>query len=244
VTSFVSSRDDHTLLFSFAGPISINPLVHEKLPYDPERDLVPIASAVDNFFAIAVSKSLGVDSMRAFVDLARSQPDKFNWAATPGLPQYIFAALEKDAGIKMTQVPYRDFAPALQDFAKDRVQVVVSSPSYLLPLVAAGTARFLMVTNRERSPVAPDAPTAAEAGFPELLFEGVVGFYGWRDMSAALRERIAGDIAAVAADPQIGARLRDVGVVVRSSTSAEFAAAIADQKAKVRALVEIAKPQR
>jgi len=244
VTSFVSARDGHTLLFSFAGPISINPLVYEKLPYDPEHDLVPIASAVDNFFAIAVSRSLGVDSMRAFVDLARGQPGKLNWAATPGLPQYIFAALEKNAGIKMTQVPYRDFAPALQDFAKDRVQVAVTSPSYLLPLVAAGTARFLMVTNRERSPVAPDAPTAAEAGFPELLFEGVVGFYGWRDMPAALRERIAGDIAAVATDPQIAARLREVGVVVRSSTSAEFAAAIAEQKAKVRPLVETARPQR
>jgi len=244
VTSFVSARDGHTLLFSFAGPISINPLVYEKLPYDPDRDLVPIASAVDNFFAVAVSRSLGADSMRAFVDLARSQPGRLNWAATPGLPQYIFAALEKSTGIMMTQVPYRDFAPALQDFAKDRVQVTVTSPSYLLPLVSAGTARFLMVTNRERSPIAPDVPTAAEAGFPELLFEGVVGFYGWRDMPGELRERIAGDIAAVAADPQIRARLREVGVAVHSSTSAEFAAAIEEQKAKVRPLVGAAKPQR
>jgi tripartite-type tricarboxylate transporter receptor subunit TctC len=132
----------------------------------------------------------------------------------------------------------------LQDFAEGRVQVVVTSPSYLLPLVGTGKARFLMVTNRERSPVAIDVPTAAEAGFPELLFEGVVGFYGWRNMPPALRERIAGDVAAVAADPAIGARLRDVGVVVRSSTSAEFAAAIDDQKTKVRALAGAVKPQR
>jgi tripartite-type tricarboxylate transporter receptor subunit TctC len=244
VTNFIGSHDGHTLLFSFAGPISINPLVYEKLPYDPERDLVPIASAIDNFFAVAVSTSLGVESMRAFVDLARSRPGKLNWAATPGLPHYIFAALEKSAGLEMTQVPYRDFAPALQDFAEGRVQVVVTSPSYLLPLVGTGKARFLMVTNRERSPVAIDVPTAAEAGFPELLFEGVVGFYGWRNMPPALRERIAGDVAAVAADPAIGARLRDVGVVVRSSTSAEFAAAIDDQKTKVRALAGAVKPQR
>src|SRR6267154_2373111 len=60
VTSFVNAHDDHTLLFSFAGPISINPLIHDKLPYDPVRDLVPIAAAIDNFFAIAVSTPTGV----------------------------------------------------------------------------------------------------------------------------------------------------------------------------------------
>jgi tripartite-type tricarboxylate transporter receptor subunit TctC len=60
VTTFVNAHDDHTLLFSFAGPISINPLIHEKLPYDPVRDLVPIAAVIDNFFAIAVSAQTGV----------------------------------------------------------------------------------------------------------------------------------------------------------------------------------------
>jgi tripartite-type tricarboxylate transporter receptor subunit TctC len=59
VTSFVTAHDDHTLLFSFAGPISINLLIHEKLPYDPVRDLVPIAMAIDNFFAVAVSSPTG-----------------------------------------------------------------------------------------------------------------------------------------------------------------------------------------
>src|SRR4030095_13494800 len=63
VTSFVNAHDDHTLLFSFAGPISINPLIHKQLPYDPVRDLVPIAAAIDNFFAIAVSTPTGVQSI-------------------------------------------------------------------------------------------------------------------------------------------------------------------------------------
>ena len=83
VSSFLTATDRHALLFSFAGPISINPLLHDKLPYDPEHDLVPIASAVDNFFAIAVAKSLGVDTLGTFIELARRQPGKLNWAATP-----------------------------------------------------------------------------------------------------------------------------------------------------------------
>jgi tripartite-type tricarboxylate transporter receptor subunit TctC len=243
LTSFVNSRDDHTLLFSFAGPISINPVIYEKLPYDPARDLVPIAPAADNFFGVAVTKSLGVDSMSSFVELARSQPGKFNWAATAGLPQYIFAALQKAAHLKMTQVPYRQFAQALQDFGEGRVHVLVTSPPFLLPQVQAGKAKLLMVTNRERSSLIPEVPTAKEAGFPELLFEGVVGFYGWRDMPADLKQRIAADVNAVAADPAIGARLQGIGVAVRTGTPDEFSAAIEEQRAKVAAIVQTSKSE-
>ena len=237
VTSFVNSHDDHELLFSFAGPISINPLIYDKLPYDPDRDLVPITSALDNFFCIAVSSSMGVDSLDLFVAKVRDNPGKFNWAATAGLPQYIFSAFQKSAGLALTQVPYRDFAPALQDFAEGRIHVVVTAPPLLLGHVSAGKAKFLMVTNRQRSPLAPEVPTAAESGFPELTFEGVVGFYGWRDMPAPLRDRIAADVATAAADPAIVARLRDIGAIVRVGTPAEFAASIAEQRKKVREII-------
>jgi tripartite-type tricarboxylate transporter receptor subunit TctC len=85
-------------------------------------------------------------------------------------------------------------------------------------------------------------PTTSEAGFPELLFEGVVGFYGWRGMPDELRSRIAADVAAIATDPELVKRLRDVGIVVRTGTTADFIVAIEDQKAKVRALGGPRKP--
>src|SRR5260370_42310398 len=241
VTSFVNSHDDHTLLFSFAGPISINPFVHETLPYDPARDLVPIAPAIDNFFGIAVSKSLGAQSLDSFIEMARGHPGKFNWAATAGLPRYIFLALQKKTDLAMTEVPYRDVALALQDLAEDRIQVLVTTPSVMLALIESGDAKLLMVTNRERSPLAPTVPTAEEAGYPELTFDGIVGFYGWRDMPAALRDRIAKDVGAVAKEPEINSRLRSVGVAVRSGTPAQFSAAIDEQREKVRAIVPAAK---
>jgi tripartite-type tricarboxylate transporter receptor subunit TctC len=115
VSGFVSGRDNHTLLFSFAGIITINPLIYEKLPYDPVRDLVPVAWVADNFIGIAVPEMLKVNSLGDFVNLARSQPGKLNWAASPGVPHYVFAALQKSAAIELVQVSYRDFRPALQD---------------------------------------------------------------------------------------------------------------------------------
>ena len=241
VASFVSSRDDHELLFSFAGPISINPLIYDKLPYDPDRDLIPIASAIDNFFCVAVSSSMGVDSVGSFVEAVRNNPGKFNWAATAGLPQYIFEALQRSAGLQLVQVPYRDFAPALQDFAEGRIHVVVTGPGVLLPHVKTGRAKLLMVSNRQRSPLAPEVPTAAEAGFPELTFEGVVGFYGRRDMPVPLRDQIAEDVRAVGADPTVVSRLRDIGIAVRTGTPAEFSSAIAEQAKKVREIVAATK---
>ena len=74
VVSFLGARDNHTLMFSFAGLITINPLTHDKLPYDPARDLVPIASAVDNFFGVAASETLKVASLEDFIKLVRAQP--------------------------------------------------------------------------------------------------------------------------------------------------------------------------
>lgn len=241
VASFVSAHDDHTLLFSFAGPISINPLIHDKLPYDPVRDIVPIATAIDNFFTIAVSSPNGVRSLQAFIEAAQAHPEKFNWAATTGLPHYIFLALQKRSGLALIQVPYRDFAPAIQDLAENRIQVIVTTPAILMSTVQSGKARLLMVTNRQRSPIAPEVPTAEEAGFPELTFEGVVGFFGNRDLTVTLRDRIASDIAAVAVNPEIGSRLRAAGIAVRVEGPAQFSAAIEEQRAKVRDILSAVK---
>jgi tripartite-type tricarboxylate transporter receptor subunit TctC len=241
VTRFVGSRDDHTLLFSFAGPITINPLIHEKLPYDPFRDLVPIVSAIDNFFAIAISSSLEVDSIQALVAVARKDPGRLNWTATPGLPQYIFAALQKNTGVQMAYVPYRDVTAALHDLGEGRIHALATGVPILLPQVQRGKARLLMVTSRERSPLAEDVPTAKEAGYPELLFEGVVGFYGWRDIAPDLKERIAADVRAVAADSAMVARLRGIGIAVRTGTPAEFAADIEDQRTRLAPIVRAAK---
>jgi tripartite-type tricarboxylate transporter receptor subunit TctC len=236
VNTLMATTDRHALLFSFAGPITINPLLHSKLPYDPDHDLVPIAAAIDNFFAIAVASSLGVDSIGAFVELAGRHPGKYNWAASPGLPHYIFLALQKRTGVELTEVPYKDLGPMLQDLSQQHVHIAVTGPSPFLPAVKAGKAHLLMVTNRERSPLIPEVPTASEAGFPELLFEGVVGFYGRRGIPDDLRSRIADDVAVVRTDPELVRRLRDVGIAVRNGSTADFIAAIEDQKAKVRAL--------
>jgi tripartite-type tricarboxylate transporter receptor subunit TctC len=233
VTGFVAAHDNHTLLLSFGGVITINPLLYDKLPYDPTRDLVPISPVTNTFLAIAATQSLQVDTIEGLMGAIRAQPGKLNWAATPGLPLYAFDALLKSNNLDMTQVSYRDFTPALQDFGQGRIHVAATSIVPLLTQAKTSNARILAVLNRERFPMAAQVPTIREAGHPELTLDAIVGMYGWRDMPTELKERISADIRAVGADPDIGARLIAGGSTVTTGTPAEFAAAIEEQRAKV-----------
>jgi tripartite-type tricarboxylate transporter receptor subunit TctC len=233
---FAGRRDGHTLLYSFAGLITINPLLYEKLPYDPHRDLVPIAMATDNFLAIAVSEKLGIHSLSDLVKAARSRPGKLSWAATPGLPYFAFAGFLKSTDAEMVYVPYRDFNPALSDLDEGRIEVVSTGLTQLLPHAQAGRVRLLVVLNPTRAGMAPQLPTAAEAGYPALSFDGVVGFFGWREMTTDLRDRIAGEVRAIAENPTTRDRLAPIGIMAKSSSPAEFAAAIEEQRRKVAAI--------
>jgi tripartite-type tricarboxylate transporter receptor subunit TctC len=237
VGALTSARDEHTLLFSFGGPVTINPILNEKLPYDPELDLVPIVSASDSFLAIAVSKSLDINSLAELQARARAEPGELNWAATPGMPQFALASFVTAAKIDMTYVAYRDFNPALQDVAEGRISAVATGLLPLLALAQGGKVKILAVTGRTRSPGAPDVPTATESGFPDVIAEGFQGFFGWRDMPTELRDRIAADVRAVA--PEMPAeRLIGMGQVVRVGTTADFRAMIDDQRARVTAVVK------
>lgn len=237
VGALTSARDEHTLLFSFGGPVTINPILNEKLPYDPELDLVPIVSASDSFLAIGVNKALNINSLAELQARARAEPGKLNWAATAGMPQFAFAGFVASAGIDMTTIAYRDFNPALQDLAEGRIAAVATGLLPLLALNQSGKVKILAVTGRTRSPGAPDVPTAIESGFPDVIAEGFQGFFGWRDMPNALRDQIAADVRAVA--PELpGDRLISLGQVVRVGTTADFLAMIADQKSRVAAVVK------
>jgi tripartite-type tricarboxylate transporter receptor subunit TctC len=235
---FVGRRDDHTLMYSFAGLITINPLLYEKLPYDPERDLVPIATTSDNFLAIATSAKLKINSLGELLRHARANSARFNWAATSGIPYFAFAGFLKSAGLEMTYVPYRDFNPALSDLGEGRIEVVSTALTQVVPHAQAGRATIVVLLNRTRSPIVPDVPTAAEAGYPDLAFDGVTGFFGGKDLPSALRDRIAADLRAVVETPAVRDRLPPLGIVARASTPAEFAAAIEKQRAQIASIAK------
>ncbi len=237
VVSFVGMRDDHALLYSFLAPFTVFPLQQAKLPYDPAADLVPIASAIDITAAVSVSTSLHVNSLQELIAYARANPGKLNYYTGSGVFSIIFEGFAKSAGLNMVQVSYRQSNLAVADLAEGRIQVMLSTLTNALPQVQTGKVKLLAITNSKRTPVAPDVPTVVEAGYPDLAQDSLLGFFGSRGISNALRDRISADIQEVARLPVISDRVSKLGQVVRASTSQELSMAIDAQRNKIKSIL-------
>jgi tripartite-type tricarboxylate transporter receptor subunit TctC len=238
VTSFLTARDDHQLLVSFGGVVTVNPILNKSLQYDP-KELAPISVLVDNFLGIAASSELNAPTMAEVVKLARAAPGKYTWAATPGQTAVIMPALLKLANVDMLRVSYTNFTVALQDLAQGRLHLVATSLPALIPVVTAGKAKVLLVTNQVRSPQVPDVPTANEAGYPQIGLPGSVVLFASKEMSAELRDRIAMDFAEVARLPELVTRMEAMGLSVRAGTPSDALAELNDQRSKIEALLKL-----
>ena len=173
VSAFIAARDDHALLFSFAAPISVYPVVREKLPYDPARDLVPISSATDSFGSLAVPTSSNISSLAQLVAYARARPGKLDGHPHLGrlsLPARRFLQSE---GLDVMQISYREQNLAMQDLGEGRLDLLMTPVGAILPVVQAGKARFLAVTNSSRSLTVPDVPTVRRGGLSRAGLRGL-----------------------------------------------------------------------
>lgn len=239
VQAYVAERDDHALLFAPMGVITTNPLLHAHIPFDPSRDVVPIAAAVRPTIGIAATAALARESLTALATLVRERPGAILWSATPGLPELVFRGFLALEDLDMRHVPYRDISQAIRDLDAGRLHLMIAAAPSLAPVLTSGHARLLAVTTSQRNPVWPDVPTAREAGYPGLAVDGPFGFFGWRDMPEDLRHRIAGDVRDAAADETLTARLEKVGFVVETGTPEAFAHAVDEQRRQAEALVRL-----
>jgi tripartite-type tricarboxylate transporter receptor subunit TctC len=237
ITAFVSAHDDHTLLFSPASTFTAHPYLHDKLPYD-QADLLPVARVSNTLVAIVAPTALKVGSLTELVERIRAEPGKLNWATATGVSDFLFASFLKNTGLDMSKVPYRDTVQPSTDIAEGRIQMYWGALAIVRPHVQTGKATLLAFSNAIRAPDEPNVPTVKEAGFPALAFDGLVGLFGTRELPDTVRDHIAADIEAVAADPSIGARLLTTGQVVSPGKPAEFAVAINAQRATVAAIAQ------
>ena len=236
ITSFLGAHDDHVLLAAPTSSFTAHPYLHENLPYK-QSDLLPIARVSNTIITISVPVSLKLASFADVVAMARAQPGTLNWAGVTGALDFTFAGFLQAKGLNMSKVPYRNPVEAANDLAEGRVQVYEGAYAIARPQIEAGRIKPIMLTNSVRAPMLPDVPTAAEAGFPELTMDGLVGFFGPPGMPLELRERIAQDVRAVT-DASVESRLIATGQIVNIGGPSEFVAAIDQQRAR---LAEVAK---
>src|SRR5580700_9838240 len=209
INSFVTAHDDHVLLCAPSSTFTAHPFLHDNLPYRPS-DLVPIARFSNTLIAISVPAGMTAASLGDLVALARAEPGKLDWAGVTGAHDFVFAGWLKREGLNMIEVPYRNPVDAANDLAEGRVQVYEAALAIVRPQLEAGKIKLLAMANTMRAPSQPQIPTAAEAGYPALTLDGLVGLFGPPGMPLALRARITADVRAVA-DSTIADRLSTTG---------------------------------
>jgi len=185
-----------------------------------------------------VPASLNIASVADLMAMIKAQPGKLNYSTATGMTDVIFDGYFKSNNLTITRVPYRDVVAPLTDLGEGRIQAYVGALAIVQPHIQAGRVRLIAITNSQRAPNYPDTPTIAQAGFPDLTFDGLVGLFGPKDMPAAVRDHIAADIKAVVSEPAVAERLTATGQVVSPGSSAEFAAAIEEQRAKLAAIAQ------
>ena len=232
IQAMLSANEDHTFLWGPSGNFIVHPYLYQKLTYNPD-DILPIASFSSTVLSVSVPTSLGVSDLADFVKRARAEAGKFNSAAVPGITELAFDYFAVKAGLTFTKVPYRDIVQAVNDLAEGRLQVYSSSYAIQRPQREAGRIKVLAQMGRKRAPSLPDIPTAAEAGFPAMEMEGLVGLFGSPAVSAELREKIGADIVAVADDKDVDAKLNATAQTPTRGGAKEFTEIMARQRAHI-----------
>jgi tripartite-type tricarboxylate transporter receptor subunit TctC len=237
INAFVSAHDDHVLLFAPTSSFTAHPFLHDHLPYKPS-DLVPITRVSNTIVAISVPSSLNITTLPQLVALVRSEPGKLNWAGVTGALDFMFAGWLKQEGLDITKVAYKNPVDAANDLSEGRVQVFESALAISRPQQLAGKIKVLAVTTTVRAPSDPDVPTVAEAGYPALTLDGLVGLFGPSGMPLDLRRKITADIAAVA-DSTMKDRLLATGQILNVGGPEEFSKSIDEQRAKVAEFAKV-----
>ncbi len=244
VNALLASSDNHTLLYTNGGPLTSNLISHAgKLPYDADRDLVPISGGAQVFVAIGVPAAMSAKSIADFVTLARARPGQLNWAGTAGSLDYLLPGFFRKLGLEVVQVRYRDIGSAMQDLSQSRLHFYAAGVATQLPMVQAGTVKIIAVTNNDRAPALSQVPTAEEEGFSELRYEAFLGFFGPRGMASAVQEKISEDVRAVGAHSELTEKFNAVGMKVRVTTPSELATIVADERAALRRMTASSQAQ-
>jgi tripartite-type tricarboxylate transporter receptor subunit TctC len=222
--------DGYTILLTLSSH-TINPKLYDKLPFDVEKDFVPISLVAMIPQIIVANPSLPANNVQELIALAKAQPGKLNFASVgTGSPGHIAGELFKlKTGVDIVHVPYKGGGPAVTDTLGGQVQLLFVSIPAALQYVKAGKLKALAVTSDKRSQAAPDIPTIAESGVPDCVVNSWYGALAPAKTPPAIVAKLQAAFAKVLALPEVKEKLFLQGAEAASSTSAEFDRRIRDE---------------
>jgi tripartite-type tricarboxylate transporter receptor subunit TctC len=161
-----AAPDGHTMLVVTSGALALNPSIMKKLPYDPQKDFIPISFYVKSPFVLVVNPQLPIKTVPDLIQYIKARPGKVSYssAGSGSAPHLAGALLAQRFGLEMTNVPYKISAQGIADVAAGHVELAFAEAGASQSLIRDGKLRALAVSSRERFATLPDVPPFAEAG--------------------------------------------------------------------------------
>jgi tripartite-type tricarboxylate transporter receptor subunit TctC len=221
-----SPGDGYTLLVGSTTTISINPWLNPKLPYNPQKDFVPISLVGYVPHILVVPSAVPANTLKEFISYAKSQSKPLSFASGGvGTPHHLAGEIfKKMTGVDMVHVPYKGSGPAMNAMLGGEVQFASFDLPAAVPHLGGGRLKALALAAANRDPLAPDVPTTAEAGVPGFEITGWYGIFAPSATPKDIVAKLSGEIAKILSSADTRASLTKVGVNVLGGTAQDFAA--------------------
>lgn len=234
--------DGYNLLIASNGVAVTYPFLHKKLSFDPGRDFTPVHGISISPLMIAVRADAPYKTLPELIEYAKKNPDKINYATVgQGSAHHMLAELlQKEAGVKMTQIPYKGGAPAYIDFLGGVLDVMIDYQLGFAPLVEAGKISVLGVASAERLPTMKQVPTFVEQGYKTVLVSAYSILLAPTNTPKPVIEKLAATVRRLLDDPEIVKYYSDRGSRLMTGFGpTELAAFLDAERVKTRQMIEL-----
>lgn len=235
-----AAPDGYTLLVGASGQMTINPALYANLPYDPVKDFAPITVLATFPMVIAVNASVPVQTLSEFIALAKSRPGEIAYSHGGAAHQVAGEMLAQAAGVQLRNIPYKGGAPAVNAAVAGDVPAVIVDIGPVLPQLRAGRLRVLAVTSAERTPLAPDFPTVAEAGLPGYAISIWAGLFAPAGTPAPVVAKLFEETSRAMTAADTRERLKGIGMDSGGMPAAQLAALMRVEIERYRVIVKAA----
>jgi tripartite-type tricarboxylate transporter receptor subunit TctC len=235
--------DGYTLLIGSIGVFAINPALFKDLRYDPQKDFDPLSLAVRTPNVLVANPGYPANNVRELIEQLKANPGKVTFASSGiGSSDHLTAALFwQKTGTTGIHVPYRGGGPAINDLIAGHANVSFQNLGAIAEQVKGGRLKALAVTSSNRVATLPGVPTMLEAGVKDLEVYSWQAAAAPKGLPAAVRAKLEAELAASAQSPDVKAKFEAVGFDVVASNGSQFAAFMADEIARWKAVIETGK---
>ena len=240
-----SPGDGYTILFA-SSSIVVNPSLYKNVPYDVDKDFIPVTKAGGSPNSWIVNPSFPAKSMKELIGIIKKEPGKYS-VGSPGTgttPSLAIEQLKISLGLDFITVPFGGGGPMTTSLLGGHTPIGCGALGNYVNLIKEGKLRALAVTAKKRSPSLPDIPTLDEIGIKDQEGETMTGVFVPAGTPKPIVDLLQKEISAIVNAPDIKTRLLELGVEAEGNSSADFAAYVQSEIAKWKKVIEVAKIQK